>query len=122
MTAIYIHPTNTVARGVSLLAGLAAGAGAFALLGPWVLALWPLPDLALLAGMSREFAAKGPLSPRAVGAYNAVHAFPGPVLAAAAGSLLSPVLLALGLLWISHVAIDRASGYGLRDADGFQRV
>lgn len=122
MTAIYIHPTNAVARGVSLLAGLAAGAGAFMLIGPWALALWLLPDVTLLAGMSREFVDDGRLAPRAVRAYNAVHAFPGPVLAAAAGLLLSPVLLALGLLWISHVAIDRAGGYGLRDADGFQRV
>jgi hypothetical protein len=122
MTAIYLHPTNAVARGMSLLAGLAAGAGAFLLLGPWVLALWLLPDLTLLAGMSREFAGNGRLAPRAVGAYNAVHAFTGPVLLVAAGALRSPVLLGLGLLWISHVAIDRASGYGLRDADGFQRV
>lgn len=121
MTAIYLHPTNAVTRFTSLVAGLAAGAGAFVLLGPWALALWLLPDLALIAGMSRDFAGRGRLAPRAVGAYNAVHAYPGPILLAAAGLLLSPVLLGLGLLWISHVAIDRASGYGLRTADGFVR-
>ena len=121
MTAIYLHPTNAVTRATSLVAGLAAGAGAFVLLGPWALALWLLPDLALIAGMSRDFAGHGRLAPRAVGAYNAVHAYPGPILLAAAGLLLSPLLLGLGLLWISHVAIDRASGYGLRTAEGFVR-
>jgi hypothetical protein len=30
-------------------------------------------------------------------------------------------VLALGLTWISHVAIDRAVGYGPRTRDGWQR-
>lgn len=122
MTAIHLHPTNAFARGLSLLAGLTAGAAALLLLGPWVLALWLLPDVALLAGMSREFAGNGRLAPRAVSAYNAVHAYPAPVLLALAGLVAVPALLGLGLVWIAHVAIDRACGYGLRSADGFQRV
>ena len=112
------RPLIRVAAGV---AGLAALGGSIVLLGPWALALWLAPDVALLAGWSREFAADGRLAPRAVPLYNALHALPGPLALTALGLLAGPAVLGLGVLWLSHVLIDRSLGYGLRTPDGRQR-
>ncbi len=101
--------------------GLAALAGALWLLGPWALPLWLAPDLAFLAALGAPFDAEGRLAPRAVPAYNALHALPGPVALVAAGLLLGPVALGAGLLWLSHVLLDRAMGHGLRAPDGGRR-
>lgn len=115
-------PRNLAGRLAVLAAGLAAQAGAVVLVGPWALALWLVPDVALLAGLSRDSNAAGRLAPRAVPLYNAVHALPGPLVAVAAGALASPALLAVGLVWLSHVLVDRAAGYGLRAPDGSVRA
>jgi hypothetical protein len=114
-------PRNLPARIAVLTAGLAAQAGAVALIGPWALPLWLVPDIALLAAISREANAAGRVAPRAVSLYNAVHALPGSVALAALGALASPDVLALGLVWLSHVLVDRAAGYGLRARDGSLR-
>jgi hypothetical protein len=89
--------------------------------GPWfaVLAGAVAPDLALVLGAG---SAPGQLHPRAVPAYNALHRFWGPAALVACGTLVPGAWLALGLAWGFHVALDRAVGYGLRDADGFQRA
>ena len=60
--------------------------------------------------------------PRAVGLYNALHRFWGPLaLAALALSSLIPSMFLIGaLVWAFHIAFDRALGYGLRTRDGFQ--
>ena len=114
-------PRTALGRGLFLLAGLAAGAGAVALLGPWALALWLLPDLAMLPGITSGAARDGRLAPRAVPFYNAVHRYVGPLALIAAGALTGPLMLGLGLIWLSHVSVDRAAGYGLRNADGSRR-
>ncbi len=101
--------------------GLAALAGALWLLGPWALPLWLAPDLAFLAALGAPFDAEGRLAPRAVPVYDALHALPGPVALVAAGLVLGPVALGAGLLWLSHVLLDRAMGYGLRAPDGGRR-
>jgi hypothetical protein len=118
--ATHIVLRRPAARAALLVAGVAAQAGAIAVLGPWTLALWLLPDLALLAGMSSEVGA-GRLAPRAVPLYNALHALPGPLALVGLGTLAGPPLLGLALVWLSHVLIDRAAGYGLRAPDGTQR-
>ena len=47
--------------------------------------------------------------------YNLAHTYVGPsVLLAAACLLHIPVLSALSLIWISHIAFDRPLGYGLK--------
>ena len=78
------------------------------------------PDLPLLAGGGRDLA-RGQLHPRAVPAYNAAHRLAGPLVLIAAG-VFAPAMLVAGLAWAAHVAVDRAVGYGLRDAAGFQRA
>jgi Domain of unknown function (DUF4260) len=122
MAAAAKATTHTYAgRALLLLSGLAALAGAIVLLGPWALALWLIPDLALLPGLRGAAARDGRLAPGAVPVYNAVHMFAGPLALTLIGALAGPVVLGLGLVWLSHVTIDRAAGYGLRDRDGSVR-
>jgi hypothetical protein len=80
------------------------------------------PDLALLRGGGAELV-RGQLNPRAVGAYNAVHRYWGPLglMVIALPDAMPLAVFIVGLAWAAHVAVDRALGYGLRDADGFQR-
>lgn len=92
--------------------------------GYWQLAAFGWgPDLALVLGVGAGLA-KGQLHPRAVGLYNLVHRFWGPLLllCAAAFLPLSPAWLVGGLAWAFHVSLDRTLGYGLRTPDGFQRI
>lgn len=80
------------------------------------------PDLALLR-RRRLGVASGRLAPRAVPLYNALHAYWGPVglMALALPDPMPRALFIIGLAWAAHVALDRALGFGLRDADGLQR-
>ncbi len=79
------------------------------------------PDLALAYGAGRGLA-QGRLHPRAVPLYNAVHRWWPPLALLAVAMLTGPAGLYVGALaWTAHVAVDRACGYGLRDAQGFQR-
>lgn len=89
---------------------------------PWwgAILLWLAPDAGLLAGAAGGKAPQQ-LHPRAVPLYNALHRFHGPaVLGAAAAAGIIPAVLPLA--WASHIAIDRALGYGLRTREGFQRA
>jgi len=79
------------------------------------------PDIPLFFGFGAGLA-KGQLHPRAVPAYNASHRLIGPGLVLLAAAVAaSPMVAAAGLAWLAHVLIDRACGYGLRTADGWQR-
>jgi hypothetical protein len=91
--------------------------------GWWLFAAGAIgPDLALLAGAGRGLD-RGQLHPRAVPLYNALHRFWWPAaLAVLAVAWLGAPWLAGALAWATHVAIDRAVGYGLRTPDGFQRA
>jgi hypothetical protein len=92
--------------------------------GYWQLAVFGLgPDVALFLGAGSGLA-KGQLHPRAVGLYNLLHRFWGPLLLAALGAFgLIPFGYLIGALaWALHISLDRAVGYGLRTRDGFQRA
>jgi len=80
---------------------------------------WPLfallilaPDLAMLPYL---------IGPRAgAAAYNLVHTYAFPLPLALAGFwFASPIVAALGLIWIAHIGMDRMLGYGLKYASGF---
>jgi hypothetical protein len=117
MTAV-LSSRLPAARVVYGALGIAAAVGAALVASPWVLALWLVPDIALLGGMSDG----GRLAPRAVPFYNAVHSLGGPAAAIAAGVALgNGLVLALGLIWLSHCVLDRGMGFGLRTPDGWQR-
>ena len=80
----------------------------------WLFALLILaPDLSMLGYLA---------GPR-VGAvsYNALHILIAPLVLLLGGGLLAgPVTTAVALIWIAHIAIDRALGYGLKLTTGFQ--
>ena len=128
MDATLIQRRSSAGRlAYGLLAGLLLAALAARLAqhgGYWTVAAFAIgPDLALLYGASAGLE-KGQLHPRAVGLYNLLHRFWGPLVLAAlaAAGLLAPVFFAGALAWAFHVALDRAVGYGLRTRDGFQRA
>ena len=95
---------------------LAASLVAYGLLGfSWLLfaVLILAPDLSMFGYLA---------GPR-VGAiaYNAVHTLIAPaVLAAAAWLLTAPLLTALALILLAHIAADRVLGYGLKHPTGFK--
>jgi hypothetical protein len=92
-------------------------------LGPWpILAFVMAPDLSFLASAGAAVE-HGRLSPRAVPMYNAVHrpTVPMALIALASLDLIPLFWLVAGLSWLTHIAVDRASGYGLRTKDGWQR-
>jgi hypothetical protein len=112
-----------------LLAGLASVALIAAIVvlllrpggGGWhVFAFAVMPDIALLLGMSPAMA-KGQLHPRAVPLYNALHHPSGPALLAVASIWLGAPWTLGALAWATHIAVDRAAGYGPRGRDGFIR-
>ena len=88
---------------------------AYAQFGPswWLFALLLLvPDLSMLGYLA---------SPR-VGAlvYNALHTTLGPLALLLVGALAGGTMtVAVALIWLAHVGLDRALGYGLKYPDGF---
>jgi hypothetical protein len=91
--------------------------------GYWQVAAFGLgPDLALCFGAGRGLA-HGQIHPRAVGLYNLVHRFWGPLIlvSLAALGIVSVGFFIGALAWGCHVALDRSLGYGLRARDGFHR-
>jgi hypothetical protein len=79
------------------------------------------PDLTFLAGIGAPDEHRpGVLPRRVVRPYNLVHR-PLPPLVLLLVTAVLPVgtpWFALCLGWLTHIAVDRASGYGLRAADG----
>jgi Domain of unknown function (DUF4260) len=110
-------PTAGV-KAILRLEGAAAFAGAIALYAHAGFS-WPLFALLILAPDLAMFAYL--IGPRAGAfAYNLVHTYALSVPVALAGFFLaSPAASALGLIWITHIGMDRMLGYGLKYATGF---
>lgn len=94
---------------------LAAALVAYAWLGAsWLLfaGLLLLPDLGMLGYLA---------GPR-VGAitYNLVHMYAGPAVAVLAGVAGVTWALPVGVIWLAHIGMDRALGYGLKLPSGFK--
>jgi uncharacterized protein DUF4260 len=116
-----VEVTGTVSGGVRALLrleGLALFAGMTLLYGfwggPWWLyaVLFLAPDLAFLAYLA------GPKI--GASAYNAVHSTIIPMAMLTIGfGFAPPLVLSLALIWLSHIGIDRALGYGLKYDAGF---
>jgi hypothetical protein len=97
----------------AVVLGVALAAYAQFGLGWGVFALWLLaPDLSLLGYLA------GPRVGAAL--YNAAHSHAGPVLLLALGVLAAmPWAVSGSLVWLAHIGMDRALGYGLKYAAGF---
>ena len=79
----------------------------------WLFAgLLLVPDLSML----------GYLAGPGIGAivYNAAHATPGPIALGLLGVATGyPLVLALAVIWLAHIGLDRALGYGLKYPGAF---
>ena len=52
--------------------------------------------------------------------YKAAHSYMAPVALMTAGfALASPLWLSIAMIWMAHIGIDRALGYGLKYSAGF---
>jgi hypothetical protein len=113
--------TGSVTGGVNIvlrLEGLTLFAGMVMLYwawdGSWLVfaLLFFVPDLSFLAYLSD--ARFGAL------VYNAAHSYMAPVALLTLGfGLASPLTLSIALIWLAHIGIDRALGYGLKYSAGF---
>jgi hypothetical protein len=99
--------------------GAAVGGAAIALYFhagyPW----WLLVVLALAPDLS----AVGFLAGPAVGsaAYNTAHTYVLPVVLGAVGVIVdADFAVQLALIWLTHIGVDRALGYGLKYPSGFK--
>jgi hypothetical protein len=99
--------------------GVAVAAAAIALYFyadyPW----WLLVALALAPDLSMAGYLAGPR----VGAacYDAVHTYVAPVALGAVGVIADADLASqIALIWLTHIGIDRALGYGLKYPSGFK--
>jgi hypothetical protein len=79
----------------------------------WIYAiLFLVPDLSFLAYLA------GPRTGAIV--YNAAHSYMAPMTLMVAGlGMASPLTLSIAMIWLAHIGIDRALGYGLKYAAGF---
>jgi Domain of unknown function (DUF4260) len=116
-----VTATGEVTGGVRILLrleGLTLFAGMVLLYAVWggswlVFALLFLaPDLSFLAYLAGS-------RPGAI-VYNAAHSYLAPVALLTAGFALEwPLLLSIAMIWLAHIGIDRALGYGLKYQAGF---
>lgn len=82
--------------------------------GPWwvFFILFLIPDLSFAAYLA------GPYTGAIV--YNAAHSYMAPITLMTAGfALASPLTLSIAMIWLAHIGIDRALGYGLKYSTGF---
>ena len=55
--------------------------------------------------------------------YNLGHSYPLPALTSLAGQAgHHPLVLAVGLLWLAHIGMDRMAGFGLKYDSGFRHT
>jgi hypothetical protein len=82
--------------------------------GSWLIfaILFLVPDLSFAAYLA------GPRAGAIV--YNAAHSYLAPVALVTAGfAATEPLTLLIAMIWLAHIGIDRALGYGLKYEAGF---
>jgi Domain of unknown function (DUF4260) len=99
-------------EGLALLAGMIL---IYALRGgPW----WMFALLLLVPDVSLAAYLAGPGTGAII--YNAVHSTLLPAALAALGLVLgAPLMVSLAIIWLAHIGMDRAVGYGLKYEAGF---
>ncbi|QOZ26542.1 DUF4260 domain-containing protein [Bradyrhizobium sp. CCBAU 51753] len=110
-------PTGGV-RTLLRLEGLALFVGMTVLYGVWdgswllYVLCFLVPDLSFAAYLA------GPRAGAVV--YNAAHAYLAPMVLMTIGfASAEPLVLSIAMIWLAHIGIDRALGYGLKYAKGF---
>jgi Domain of unknown function (DUF4260) len=116
-----IEAAGTVTGGLRILLrleGLSLFAGMTLLYALWGGSWWLYAILFLAPDLSFAGYLAGPR----IGAiiYNATHSHLAPMALAAGGlALSSPLSLSIAMIWLAHIGIDRALGYGLKYNAGF---
>jgi hypothetical protein len=113
--------TGAVTGGVRMLLrleGLTLFVGMTLLYAVWDGSWWVYAILFLAPDLSFAGYLGGPRVGAVV--YNAAHSYMAPVTLMVTGfGLASPLVLSIALIWMAHIGIDRALGYGLKYSKGF---
>ncbi|TMJ23058.1 MAG: DUF4260 family protein [Alphaproteobacteria bacterium] len=115
------NATGAASGGVKILLrleGLTLFAGMTLLYAIWDGSWWVYAVLFLLPDLS--FAAYLVDAKTGAVVYNAAHSYMAPVaLMTTSFALASPLWLSIAMIWLAHIGIDRALGYGLKYGAGF---
>jgi hypothetical protein len=113
--------TGTVTGGLRTLLrleGLALFIGMTLLYAVWEGSWWVYAILFLAPDISFAGYLWGPRAGAII--YNAAHSYMGPMALMTTGFALSqPLVLSIAMIWLAHIGIDRALGYGLKYQAGF---
>ena len=113
--------TGAVTGGVRMLLrleGLTLFVGMTLLYAVWDGSWWVYAILFLAPDLSFAAYLAGPRAGAVV--YNAVHSYMTPMILMVAGfAMASPLVLSIAMIWLAHIGIDRALGYGLKYSAGF---
>src|SRR5258706_16018972 len=108
------EPTGAVTGGLRTLLrleGLTLFVGMTLLYAVWDGSWW-VYDLSFAAYLA------GPRAGAIV--YNAAHSYMAPMALMTTGfALSSPLVLSIAMIWLAHIGIDRALGYGMKYSAGF---
>jgi hypothetical protein len=115
------EPAGAVTGGLRTLLrleGLTLFVGMTLLYGVWDGSWWVYAFLFLAPDLSFAAYLAGPRAGAIV--YNAAHSYMAPMALMITGfALSSPLVLSIAMIWLAHIGIDRALGYGLKYAAGF---
>ena len=101
------------------LEGLTLFAGMTLLYAVWGGSWWVYAVLFLVPDLSFAGYLAGPRAGAIV--YNAAHSYMAPMALMTTGfGLASPLTLSIAMIWLAHIGIDRALGYGLKYSAGFR--
>ena len=105
-------------RALLRLEGVVLFAGMTLLYALWDGSWWVYAILFLAPDISFAAYLAGPRAGAIV--YNAAHSYLLPVALMTTGlAMSSPLVLSIAMIWLAHIAIDRALGYGLKCQAGF---
>ena len=115
------EPTGAVTGGVKTLLrleGLTLFAAMLVLYATWGGSWWIFAILFLAPDLSFAAYLIDPKTGALV--YNAAHSYMAPVALLTLGFALGePLILSIAMIWLAHIGIDRALGYGLKYTAGF---
>ncbi len=105
-------------RTVLLLEGLALFIGMTLLYYIWDGSWWVYALLFFVPDLSFAAYLGGPRTGAFV--YNAAHSYLAPMAIMTTGfATAAPLTLSIAMIWLAHIGLDRALGYGLKYATGF---
>ena len=98
--------------------GLTLFLGMLLLYGVWGGSWWLFAILFLVPDLSFVGYLAGPRNGALL--YNAAHTYMPPLILNVLGfGFASPLLLSIAMIWLAHIGIDRALGFGLKYETGF---